>query len=237
MMCLYKARLRMGEKLADKIRRVWPDHDIDVVIPIPDTSRTSALQLAFNLGLKFREGFIKNRYIGRTFIMPGQQQRKKSVRQKLNAIDLEFSGKNVLLVDDSIVRGTTSSQIIEMARDAGASKVYFASAAPPVRYPNVYGIDMPNSDELIAHGRTDEEVCKEIGADWLLFQDMEDLVEAVRKGSDNIQGFDDSVFTGNYITGDIDEKYLGLLQSARSDSAKKERREDDDAVIDLYNSA
>ena len=234
---VYKARLRMGEKLADKIRRVRPDHDIDVVIPIPDTSRTSALQLANNLGLKYREGFIKNRYIGRTFIMPGQQQRKKSVRQKLNAIDLEFSGKNVLLVDDSIVRGTTSSQIIDMARDAGAKKVYFASAAPPVRYPNVYGIDMPNSDELIAHGRTDEEVCKEIGADWLLFQDMEDLVEAVRKGSDNIQGFDDSVFTGNYITGDIDEKYLDLLQSARSDTAKKERREDDDAVIDLYNSA
>jgi amidophosphoribosyltransferase len=234
---VYKARLRMGEKLADKIRRVRPDHDIDVVIPIPDTSRTSALQLANNLGLKYREGFIKNRYIGRTFIMPGQQQRKKSVRQKLNAIDLEFSGKNVLLVDDSIVRGTTSSQIIDMARDAGANKVYFASAAPPVRYPNVYGIDMPNSDELIAHGRTDEEVCKEIGADWLLFQDMEDLVEAVRRGSDDIQGFDDSVFTGNYITGDIDEKYLDLLQSARSDTAKKERREDDDAVIDLYNSA
>ena len=234
---VYKARLRMGEKLADKIRRVRPDHDIDVVIPIPDTSRTSALQLANNLGLKYREGFIKNRYIGRTFIMPGQQQRKKSVRQKLNAIDLEFSGKNVLLVDDSIVRGTTSSQIIDMARDAGAKKVYFASAAPPVRYPNVYGIDMPNSDELIAHGRTDEEVCKEIGADWLLFQDLEDLVDAVRKGSDDIQGFDDSVFTGNYITGDIDEKYLDLLQSARSDTAKKERREDDDAVIDLYNSA
>jgi amidophosphoribosyltransferase len=170
---VYKARLRMGEKLADKIRRIRPDHDIDVVIPIPDTSRTSALQLAYNLGLKYREGFIKNRYIGRTFIMPGQQQRKKSVRQKLNAIDLEFSGKNVLLVDDSIVRGTTSSQIIEMARDAGANKVYFASAAPPVRYPNVYGIDMPNSAELIAHGRTEEEVCQEIGADWLLFQDME----------------------------------------------------------------
>jgi len=147
---VYKARLRMGEKLADKIRRIRPDHDIDVVIPIPDTSRTSALQLAYNLGLKYREGFIKNRYIGRTFIMPGQQQRKKSVRQKLNAIDLEFSGKNVLLVDDSIVRGTTSSQIIEMAREAGANKVYFASAAPPVRYPNVYGIDMPNSAELIA---------------------------------------------------------------------------------------
>jgi amidophosphoribosyltransferase len=234
---VYKARLRMGEKLADKIRRVRPDHDIDVVIPIPDTSRTSALQLANNLGLKYREGFIKNRYIGRTFIMPGQQQRKKSVRQKLNAIDLEFSGKNVLLVDDSIVRGTTSSQIIEMARDAGANKVYFASAAPPVRFPNVYGIDMPISEELIAHGRSDEEVCKKIGADWLLFQDMQDLTDAVNKGSTRIDGFDDSVFTGNYITGDIDDDYLKSLQSARSDAAKKERRENDNEVMDLYNSA
>jgi amidophosphoribosyltransferase len=234
---VYKARLRMGEKLADKIRRVRPDHDIDVVIPIPDTSRTSALQLANNLGLKYREGFIKNRYIGRTFIMPGQQQRKKSVRQKLNAIDLEFNGKNVLLVDDSIVRGTTSSQIIEMARDAGANKVYFASAAPPVRFPNVYGIDMPISDELIAHGRTEEEVCKKIGADWLLFQDMQDLTDAVNKGSTRIDGFDDSVFTGNYITGDIDDDYLKVLQSARSDAAKKERREHDNEGMDLYNSA
>jgi len=234
---VYKARLRMGDKLADKIRRVRPDHDIDVVIPIPDTSRTSALQLANNLRIKYREGFIKNRYIGRTFIMPGQQQRKKSVRQKLNAIDLEFSGKNVLLVDDSIVRGTTSSQIIEMARDAGANKVYFASAAPPVRYPNVYGIDMPISDELIAHGRTEAEVCKEIGADWLLYQDIPDLIDAVKKGSSRINGFDDSVFTGNYITGDIDDAYLQSLQSARSDAAKKERRDNDNEVMDLYNSA
>ena len=234
---VYKARLRMGEKLADKIRRIRPDHDIDVVIPIPDTSRTSALQLANNLGIKYREGFIKNRYIGRTFIMPGQQQRKKSVRQKLNAIDLEFNGKNVLLVDDSIVRGTTSSQIIEMARDAGANKVYFASAAPPVRFPNVYGIDMPISKELIAYGRTDEEVCKKIGADWLLFQDMQDLTDAVNKGSTMIDGFDDSVFTGNYITGDIDDDYLKSLEAARSDAAKKERREHDNEVMDLYNSA
>jgi amidophosphoribosyltransferase len=234
---VYKARLRMGEKLADKILRIRPDHDIDVVIPIPDTSRTSALQLANNLGLKYREGFIKNRYIGRTFIMPGQQQRKKSVRQKLNAIDLEFSGKNVLLVDDSIVRGTTSTQIIEMAREAGANKVYFASAAPPVRFPNVYGIDMPTSSELIAHGRTEEEVCQEIGADWLLFQDLEDLRDAVRKGSPNIDGFDDSVFTGNYIAGDIDDDYLNVLQSARSDAAKDERRNNDDEVIDMHNSA
>jgi amidophosphoribosyltransferase len=234
---VYKARLRMGEKLANKIRRVWPDHDIDVVIPIPDTSRTSAMQLAYNLGVKYREGFIKNRYIGRTFIMPGQQQRKKSVRQKLNAIDLEFSGKNVLLVDDSIVRGTTSSQIIEMARDAGARKVYFASAAPPVRHPNVYGIDMPNCDELIAHGRTDEEVCREIGADWLVFQDLDDLIEAVKKGNAIINTFDASVFTGEYITGDIGDDYLSDLQASRSDAAKHHRRKRDDEVIDLHNSA
>jgi len=234
---VYKARLRMGDKLADKLRRLRPDHDIDVVIPIPDTSRTSALQMANNLGLKYREGFIKNRYIGRTFIMPGQQQRKKSVRQKLNAIELEFKGKNVLLVDDSIVRGTTSSQIIDMARDAGANKVYFASAAPPVRYPNVYGIDMPTSSELIAHGRTEEQISREIGADWLLFQDMEDLVDAVKAGSPDINGFDASVFTGEYVTGDIDNNYLDKLQSIRSDAAKKERRESEDEVIDLHNTA
>jgi len=234
---VYKARLRMGDKLADKLRRLRPDHDIDVVIPIPDTSRTSALQMANNLGLKYREGFIKNRYIGRTFIMPGQQQRKKSVRQKLNAIELEFKGKNVLLVDDSIVRGTTSSQIIDMARDAGANKVYFASAAPPVRYPNVYGIDMPTSSELIAHGRTEEQISREIGADWLLFQDMEDLVDAVKAGSQDINGFDASVFTGEYVTGDIDNNYLDKLQSIRSDAAKKERRESEDEVIDLHNTA
>src|SRR5690606_4482686 len=166
---VYKARLRMGEKLADKVKRLCPEHDIDVVIPIPDTSRTAALELANRLGVKYREGFVKNRYIGRTFIMPGQSQRKKSVRQKLNAIELEFRGKNVLLVDDSIVRGTTCKQIIQMARDAGAKKVYFASAAPAVRYPNVYGIDMPAASELIAHGRTDEEVQELIGADWLVF--------------------------------------------------------------------
>jgi amidophosphoribosyltransferase len=234
---VYKARLRMGDKLADKLRRTRPDHDIDVVIPIPDTSRTSASQMASNLGIKYREGFIKNRYIGRTFIMPGQQQRKKSVRQKLNAIDLEFRGKNVLLVDDSIVRGTTSSQIIDMAREAGAKKVYFASAAPPVRYPNVYGIDMPTSSELIAHGRSEDQICKEIGADWLLFQDMEDLVDAVKKGCPDITGFDDSVFTGKYVTGDIDTLYLDDLQSVRSDAAKRKRRDSDDDVIDLHNSA
>ena len=166
---VHKARQRMGKKLAKKIRRDWSDHDIDVVIPIPDTSRTAALALANSLGLKYAEGFIKNRYIGRTFIMPGQQVRRKSVRQKLNAIDVEFRSKNVLLVDDSIVRGTTSRQIVQMAREAGAKKVYFASAAPPVRYPNVYGIDMPAATELIAHGRTEDEICAYIGADRLIY--------------------------------------------------------------------
>jgi len=173
---VYKARLRMGEKLADKLDKLRPNYDIDVVIPIPDTSRTSALELANRLGIKYREGFVKNRYIGRTFIMPGQSLRKKSVRQKLNAIELEFKGKNVLLVDDSIVRGTTCKQIIQMARDAGAKKVYFASAAPAIRYPNVYGIDMPAASELIAAGKTDSEVEELIGADWLIYQDLEDLI-------------------------------------------------------------
>ena len=220
---VYKARLRMGEKLADKILRDWSDHDIDVVIPIPDTSRTAALQLANELGVKYREGFIKNRYIGRTFIMPGQTQRKKSVRQKLNAIELEFKGKNVLLVDDSIVRGTTSQQIIQMARDAGARKVYFASAAPPVRYPNVYGIDMPTASELVAYGRTDEEVCREIGADKLIYQDLPDLIKAVHQGNRKLQGFEDSVFTGKYITGDVRPEYLVALEHLRNDGAKQGR--------------
>ncbi len=217
---VYKARLRMGEKLAARIRKEHPDHDIDVVIPIPDTSRTSALQLANLLGLKYREGFIKNRYIGRTFIMPGQVQRKKSVRQKLNAIDLEFRDKNVLLVDDSIVRGTTSRQIIQMARDAGARNVYFASAAPPVAYPNVYGIDMPSPNELVAHNRTVPEINEAIGSDWLVYQDLDDLKSAVKKWSAKVQKFDDSVFSGNYITGDISETYLKQLDLLRSDNAK-----------------
>jgi amidophosphoribosyltransferase len=234
---VYKARLRMGERLARKIQQVRPDHDIDVVIPIPDTSRTSALQLANKLGVIYREGFIKNRYIGRTFIMPGQQQRKKSVRQKLNAIELEFRGKNVLLVDDSIVRGTTSSQIIQMARDAGARKVYFASAAPAVRYPNVYGIDMPTGSELIAHGRSEQEVCAAIGADWLVYQDLDDLIDAVRKGSSKIENFDASVFTGEYVTGDIGIDYLQDLQLIRNDDAKKERRDSDNEGLDLHNTA
>lgn len=233
---VYKARLRMGDKLAEKIQRTWPDHDIDVVIPIPDTSRTAALQLANNLGVKYREGFIKNRYIGRTFIMPGQNQRKKSVRQKLNAIELEFQGKNVLLVDDSIVRGTTCNQIIEMAREAGARKVYFASAAPPVRYPNVYGIDMPAATELIAHGRTVEEIQEIIGADRLIYQDLEDLVSTAAGGNPNIVEFDCSVFNGNYVTGDINDDYLKRLEQIRNDGAKqkKDAVEDPDA-IDLHN--
>ncbi len=217
---VYKARLRMGERLAAKILRERPDHDIDVVIPIPDTSRTSALQLANSLGVKYREGFIKNRYIGRTFIMPGQQLRAKSVNQKLNAIDLEFRGKNVMLVDDSIVRGTTSAQIIQMARRAGAKKVYFASAAPPVRYPNVYGIDMPAAHELIAHDCEESEVARKIGADWLVYQELADLVEAVRRGNPRIERFEDSVFTGDYVTGDVDEEYLQRLEGKRNDAAK-----------------
>ena len=240
---VYKARLRMGEKLAAKIERTWADHDIDVVIPIPDTSRTSALQLANTLGVLYREGFIKNRYIGRTFIMPGQKQRKKSVRQKLNAIDLEFRGKNVLLVDDSIVRGTTSQQIIQMARDAGAAKVYFASAAPPVRFPNVYGIDMPAADELIAHGRDEDEVALAIGADKLIFQDLNDLMDAVRKRNPAIKRFDASVFDGDYVTGDVSRVYLDHLEKRRADVSKHHAPEDDDGadaeslVLEMHNAS
>ena len=235
---VHKARLRMGEYLAEKILRVWPEHDIDVVIPIPDTSRTAALQMASILGLKYREGFIKNRYIARTFIMPGQKTRKKSVRQKLNPIDLEFRGKNVLLVDDSIVRGTTSEQIIQMAREAGARRVYFASAAPPVRYPNVYGIDMPAAHELIAHGRTEDEIARAIGADYLIFQDLADLEEAVRRGNPRLQRFDSSCFTGEYVTGDIDRDYLECLARDRSDAAKAPKNPHaESAIIDLHNNA
>ena len=219
-----RARMRMGDRLADKIRRLRPDHDIDVVIPIPDTSRTAALQLAQGLGLKFREGFIKNRYIGRTFIMPGQEQRQKSVRSKLNAIDLEFRNKNVLLVDDSIVRGTTSAQIIELAREAGAKKVYFASAAPPVRHPNVYGIDMPAASELVAAGRTEDEVRDLIGADGLVYQDLDDLVLACQHDDARVSEFDTSCFSGTYVTGDVTLEYLERLRSERSDAAKARRR-------------
>ncbi|MDE2235532.1 MAG: amidophosphoribosyltransferase [Gammaproteobacteria bacterium] len=232
---VYKARMRMGDKLAEQIQRDWSDHDIDVVIPIPDTSRTSALQLANQLGVKYREGFIKNRYIGRTFIMPGQKQRNHSVHQKLNAIDLEFNGKNVLLVDDSIVRGTTSQQIIQMAREAGAHKVYFASAAPPVRFPNVYGIDMPTSRELIAFDRSEEQVAEFIGADRLIYQNLDDLIDAVRRGNPKIQHFDTSVFSGEYITGDVTNDYLAALAQERSDDAKQHRLRDDRQVIEMYN--
>jgi len=220
---VYKARLRMGEQLAGKIVRDFPDHDIDVVIPIPDTSRTSALQVAYHLGVKYREGFIKNRYIGRTFIMPGQAERAQSVRRKLNAIDLEFRGKNVLLVDDSIVRGTTSRQIIKLAREAGARKVYFASAAPPVRYPNVYGIDMPAASELIANGREVEEIRDLIGADRLIYQDLHGLVRSVRHDNSAITEFDTSCFSGEYVTGDVTEQYLQELESRRNDAAKQSR--------------
>ena len=237
---VYKARLRMGEKLGDKLLKLRPDHDIDVVIPIPDTSRTSALELANRLGLKYREGFVKNRYIGRTFIMPGQKQRRKSVRQKLNAIDLEFRGKTVLLVDDSIVRGTTCKQIIQMARDAGAKKVYFASAAPAIRYPNVYGIDMPSASELIAAGKTDEEVQELIGADWLIYQDLSDLIAAASEGNPDIERFECSVFDGDYVTAGVDEVYLKRLENIRKDSAKKSRKKNGQSkqqnlVADFHN--
>jgi amidophosphoribosyltransferase len=222
---VYRARMRMGDRLAEKILRERAGHDIDVVIPIPDTSRTSALQVAHRLGLKYREGFTKNRYIGRTFIMPGQEQRERSVRRKLNAIDLEFRGKNVLLVDDSIVRGTTSAQIIELAREAGARKVYFASAAPPVRFPNVYGIDMPAVSELIASQRSVEEVRRFIGADWLIYQELDDLVAACRHEDAKVTEFDTSCFSGEYVTGDVTADYLERLQRERSDEAKALRRD------------
>lgn len=235
---VYKARLRQGEKLAEKILRERPQHDIDVVIPIPDSSRVAGQSLAQVLGVKFREGLVKNRYIGRTFIMPGQQQRRKSVRQKLNVIDLEFRGKNVLLVDDSIVRGTTCKQIIMMAREAGAAKVYFASASPVVKYQNVYGIDMPSRQELVGYGRTEQQVQDEIGADWLIYQDLEDLISASREGSPHIPGFDCSVFDGNYVTGDVHEAYLGRLESDRSDqvkSAREDSSQSGNSMVGMHN--
>jgi amidophosphoribosyltransferase len=219
---VYKARLRMGERLAAKILKLRPDHAIDAVIPIPDTSRTAASSLAHELGVPMREGFVKNRYIGRTFIMPGQSERVKSVRRKLNAIGLEFRKKNVLLVDDSIVRGTTSKQIIQMAREAGARNVYFASAAPPVRYPNVYGIDMPAPAELVAHGRSEDEIRAFIGADWLVYQDLEDLIAAVADGNEKLSNFDTSCFSGEYVTG-VKPEYLSELEFARSDAVRSQR--------------
>ena len=221
-MSVYKSRLKMGEYLAQSIIEKGLHHEVDVVIPIPDTSRTSALQVAHHLGVKYREGFIKNRYIGRTFIMPGQDKRKKSVRQKLNPIELELKDKNVLLIDDSIVRGTTSKRIIEMTRSTGAKKVFFASAAPPVKYPNVYGIDMPASSELIASGKSEEELAGFIGADWLIYQTLDDLIEAVKFDETGVQAFDTSCFSGEYVTNDISQKYLKSLESKRSDDAIRE---------------
>jgi amidophosphoribosyltransferase len=230
---VYQTRLDMGATLADKIKREWAHLDIDVVIPIPDTSRPSALQVGLALGLEYREGFIKNRYIGRTFIMPGQALRKKSVRQKLNPIGVEFAGKNVLLIDDSIVRGTTSKQIVQMARDAGARKVYFASAAPPVRFPNVYGIDMPSRDELLATDRTDEEICQEIGADALIYQDLEALEQVVLKLNPDILDFDSSCFDGHYVTGDVDVAYLNRIEALRGDSVQTQRPPNSTTQMDL----
>jgi len=220
---VHKARMRMGHNLAEKVKTVWPDHDIDVVIPIPDTSRTSALEMAITLGVPYREGYIKNRYIGRTFIMPGQKLRKKSVRRKLNPLDIEFKGKNVMLVDDSIVRGTTSREIVQMARDSGANKVYFASASPAIRHPNIYGIDMPAAHELIAHNRTEAEVAAEIGADRLIYQEIEDMINAVTAGNKNLTKFDCSVFTGDYITGENDT-YFTDLEIRREDDKKENEK-------------
>ena len=219
---VYKARMRMGTKLADQIRDLKPNHDIDVVIPIPDSSVTAAHQLAVDLDVPYREGFVKNRYIGRTFIMPYQEERKKSVRRKLNILDLEFNGKNVLLVDDSIVRGTTSKKIIQMARDAGAKKVYFASAAPAIKYQNLYGIDMPATSELIASNKSDKDVASEINADWLIYQKLDDLIDSVQEGNPEIKEFETSIFTGEYIT-PLVENYLEDLENSRKDELKMQR--------------
>jgi amidophosphoribosyltransferase len=229
---VYEARLVMGEKLAERIARSYRHLDIDVVIPIPDSSRPSALQLAQGLGLPYREGFVKNRYIGRTFIMPGQAVRRRSVRQKLNTIGVEFKGKNVLLVDDSIVRGTTSGEIVQMAREGGARKVYFASAAPPVRFPNVYGIDMPTRSELIAAHRSEDEVCREIGADALIYQELEALKDAVRQVNPKLKSFETSCFDGQYITGDVTSDYLHAIE-VRRDAARDSGEDSDSAQLDL----
>ena len=220
---VHKARMRMGVTLGEKILRLRPDHDIDTVIPIPDTSRDAALEIANVLGVKYREGFIKNRYVGRTFIMPGQGERVKSVKRKLNPITLEFRNRVVLLVDDSIVRGTTSQQIVQMARDAGARKVYLASAAPPVRHPNIYGIDMPTPEELIAHGRTESEIERMIGCDWLVYQDLADLETAVAGPKFPGMTFDSSCFSGEYVTG-VEPGYFEGIKQLRSDDAKRQRR-------------
>lgn len=233
---VYEARLEMGRKLGAKIKREWADIEIDAVIPIPETSNDIALQISLELGLPYRQGFVKNRYIGRTFIMPGQTQRRKSVRRKLNPISAEFKGKSVLLVDDSIVRGTTSEQIVEMVRDAGATKVYLASAAPQVCHPNVYGIDMPIASELIAYNRTVEQISDCIGTDGLIFQDLQDLKDAVSKQNPNIDGFECSVFDGIYVTGDIDQAYFDYLASLRSEDAKNvQEQKEEIASLEMHN--
>ena len=229
---VYETRLNMGEALAEKIRKHYKHLEIDVVIPIPDSSRPSAMQLAQGLGVVYRAGFVKNRYIGRTFIMPGHAVRRKSVRQKLNAIGMEFKGKNVMLVDDSIVRGTTSQEIVQMAREAGARKVYFASAAPPVRFPNVYGIDMPTRAELIAAHRTEDEVAREIGADALIYQDLDALKECVRKLNPKLTSFETSCFDGQYITGDVSSDYLHTIE-VRRDAARDSEDDSESAQLDL----
>lgn len=232
---VYASRVNMGRKLAKKIAREWDDLDIDVVIPIPETSSDIALQIAKELDVPYRQGYVKNRYIGRTFIMPGQTMRKKSVRRKLNAISSEFKGKNVLLVDDSIVRGTTSEQIINMAREAGAKKVYFASAAPEIRFPNVYGIDMPSPNELIAYGREVDEISQLINADGLIYQDLADLVEAVKEENPSISRFETSVFDGNYVTGDIDQGYLDHVDSLRNEGAKNKAAGQELSNLEIHN--
>ncbi len=230
---VYETRLRMGVSLAEKIKRQYQHLEIDVVIPIPDSSRPAAMELSKQLNLPYREGFIKNRYIGRTFIMPGQGMRRKSVRQKLNSIAMEFQGKNVLLVDDSIVRGNTSREIVQMARESGARKVFFASAAPPVRYPNVYGIDMPTREELIACDRTEAEIAREIGCDELIYQDLEALRDDVRSVNPKITNFEDSCFSGVYVTGDVTQEYLDGVEAQRRDGAKMADMEAESAQLDL----
>jgi len=223
---VYQARLNMGETLAQRLISTMPPSDIDVVIPIPESSRPSAMQLAHKIGKPYREGFVKNRYVGRTFIMPGQGVRKKSVRQKLNAIGVEFKGRNVLLVDDSIVRGTTSKEIVQMAREAGANKVYMASAAPPVRYPNVYGIDMPTKEELIAHGRTMDEIREFIGADALIYQDVDAMKRVVGALNPAIRGFEASCFDGQYITGDVSVEDFETMKAQRAAQGDEEEGAD-----------
>ncbi len=231
---VYAARVHMGERLGEKIAREWRDLDIDVVIPVPETSNDIALRIAHVLDKPYRQGFVKNRYVGRTFIMPGQTQRVSAVRRKLNTISSEFKGKNVLLVDDSIVRGTTSEQIVDMARTAGANKIYFASAAPEIRYPNVYGIDMPTKHELIAYGRNVDEIAQLIGVDKLIFQDLDALTGSVQQENPAIKAFDCSVFTGEYVTGDITPEYLDTIAGLRNDNAKK-KREKDATNLEIHN--